>query len=80
LGVLIELNVGAIREVGSELAQNHLMRAYAIAKNEGCQFTFGTDSHSIKGLEGISFANEIANYLRLRSSDIAEFVRDGVIE
>ena len=80
LGVLIELNVGAIREVGSELAQNHLMRAYSIAKNEGCQFTFGTDSHSIKGLEGISFANEIANYLRLRSSDIAEFVRDGVIE
>lgn len=80
LGVFIELNVGAIREVNSDLDNNQLMRAYQIAKDMGCSFTFGTDSHSIKGLEGISFGNEIANKLKLKASDIAEFVRDGVIE
>lgn len=80
LGVYIELNVGAIREFSSDLDNNEIMRAYKIAKDEGCLFTFGTDSHSIKGLEGISFGNEIANKLKLKPTDLAEFVRDGVVE
>lgn len=77
-GVAIELNVGAIREAGTDLATNQLMRAYRIAKDAGCHFTFGTDSHSVKGLELIRFGSEIADALGLVPSDIAEFVRDGV--
>ena len=80
LGVAIEINVGAVREVNTDLDQNQLIRAYRIAKDVGCSFTFGTDSHSVKGLESIQYGGEIADKLGLVKSDIAEFLQDAVEE
>ena len=78
LGVYIELNIGAIREVSQNLADNRLIEIYRLAKAAGCRFTFGTDSHTVRGLEAIRFGNEVAAALELTPADIAEFVRDGV--
>ena len=78
LGVYIELNVGAITEVSFDMTNNRLIDLYRIAKAEGCQFTFGTDSHSVAGLELISHGDRVAEALELTKGDIAEFVRDGV--
>lgn len=80
IGVAIEINVGAVREVNTDLDQNQLIRAYRIAKDVGCSFTFGTDSHSVKGLELIQYGGEIADKLGLVKSDIAEFLQDAVEE
>ena len=80
LGLYIELNVGAITEVSFDMENNRLIDLYRIAKAEGCQFTFGTDSHSVKGLELIAYGDKVAGALDLKKTDIAEFVRDGVEE
>lgn len=78
LGVNMELGLNSIRTCDENLETNQLLRAYKIAKRMGCKFTFATDSHRIKDLERISFAETVADYMQLTPSDIAEFVRDGV--
>ncbi|MBQ8641179.1 MAG: hypothetical protein IJ480_03095 [Clostridia bacterium] len=77
MGLYIELNVGAITEVSFDMDNHRLMDLYKIAKAEGCQFTFGTDSHSVEGLELIAHANQVADALGLEPGDLAEFVRCG---
>lgn len=78
LGVFIEINIGAVREVGTDLQDNEMIRLFRIAKDAGCKFTFGTDAHSVSGLGDILFASDIAELLQLTRADIAEFLQDGV--
>lgn len=78
LGVNMELGLNSIRTCDENLDTNQLIRAYSIAKRMGCKFTFATDSHSVKDLERIFFAEKVAEKMQLTPSDIAEFVRDGV--
>ena len=80
MGVAIEINMCEMKGVNRDLSNNNLLNIYKIAKNEGCKFTFGTDSHTVKGLEEIRFADDVAQAMELRPSDIAEFVRYGVEE
>lgn len=75
MGLYIELNVGAITEVSFDMTDNALIDFYRIAKEEGCKFTFGTDSHSVKGLELISHADDVVKALALTEDDLAPFVR-----
>lgn len=78
MGIYIELNVGAITEVSFDFSDNRLIELYRIAKDAGCHFTFGTDSHSVDGLALISHADGIASALGLTKDDIAPFVQDAV--
>lgn len=80
LGVAIEINIGAVTEVNTDFDHNELIRAYRIAKNVGCKFTFGTDSHSVKGLELVAHGGAIADKLEFTKNDIVEFLRDGIEE
>ena len=57
------------------------MRVFSIAKNVGCQFTFGTDTHSVKGLEAIRIGDEVCDQLGFTRDDIAPYLaEDGVID
>lgn len=79
LGVYMEINTGAVSECGLKLGENGLMRVYAIAKEAGCKFTFGTDSHTVKGLEMIKIGNDVCDHLKLTRGDIAPYLaEDGV--
>lgn len=80
MGVYIEINMCEVKGVNPDLPNNHLLDIYKVAKEQGCKFTFGTDSHTVKGLEEIKFADSVAAEMELSISDIAEFVRDGVEE
>ena len=81
IGAYVEINTGSVRECGPDLASNELMRVFAIAKRVGCQFTFGSDSHSVTGLESIRLGNEVCDFLGLTRKDIAPFLaEDGVID
>ena len=80
LGVSLEINTDSVEACGLDMAQNQLVRILGIAKDVGCQFTFGSDSHSIAGLEKIKLADEVIKYLDLNKSHLAEFVRDAVID
>ena len=80
VGAYVEINVGAVGECGWDLDKNELMRVFAIAKRMGCQFTFGTDSHTTNGLEAIKHANAVCDRLGLTRGDIAPYLaEDGVI-
>ena len=79
VGAYVEINLGSVRECGLDLTENQLMRVFTAAKRAGCQFTFGTDSHSVVGLEGIRLGNEVSDYLGLTRADIAPYLaEDGV--
>lgn len=80
LGVSIEINTDSVAACGLDLSQNQLMRIFGIAKNVGCSFTFGSDSHSVAGLEKIKLADDIIKHLDLNKSHLAELVRDAVID
>jgi hypothetical protein len=80
IGAYVEINTGSVRECGMDLSANELMRVFAIAKRVGCQFTFGTDTHTVQGLEAIKLGNEVCDYLGLTNKDIAPYLaEDGVI-
>lgn len=80
IGAYVEVNTGSVRECGLDLSANELMRVFAIAKRVGCKFTFGTDSHTVQGLEGIKIGNDVCDYLGLTVADIApHLAEDGVI-
>lgn len=81
VGAYAEINIGSVLECGEDLASNELMRVFAIAKRVGCKFTFGSDTHSTKGLEIIRFGNDVCDYLGLTRRDIAPYLaEDGVID
>lgn len=80
LGVAIELNVGAITEVNSDLTDNEMIRIFSVAKQAGCRFTFGTDSHTVAGLAAITRGDDIAAALHLTRADLADLVADAVEE
>ena len=63
-----------------DLEQNQLIRVFRNAKRAGCQFTFGTDSHSVKSLDIIRVGDTVADVLGLTKADIAEYLREGVEE
>ena len=80
-GAYVEIQPMGIRWFEHDLSKNNLARAFKIAKEVGCQFTFGTDAHSLEALSIIKdYSDEFVEYLGLTKSDIAEFVRDSVIE
>ena len=78
IGAYVEINTGAVLEYGLDLTSNELMRVFTIAKRAGCQFTFGTDSHTVDGLETIKLGNEVCDFLGLTRRDIAPFLADYV--
>ena len=80
IGAYCEINCAAVTEHGMDLEQNQLMRVFRNAKKAGCQFTFGTDSHSVKALELIRVGDQVSEYLGLTKADIAEYLREGVEE
>lgn len=81
IGAYVEINTGSVWECGTDLTANELMRVFAIAKRVGCQFTFGTDSHSVAGLEGIKLGDAVCDFLGMSRSDIAPFLaEDGVVD
>lgn len=81
VGAYVEINTVSVTNRGSDFASNEIMRVYALAKQVGCQFTFGTDSHSVGALKRIEIANDICDYLGLTREDIAPFLaEDGVID
>ena len=87
MGVAIEINLCEVRGVTPDLPNSNLLKIYKVAKEQGCKFTFGTDSHSVAELEnrifmpdGLNLANAVVEEMQLTKNDIAEFVREGIEE
>lgn len=80
-GAYIEINISELKGSEPDLSKNGYMRYFRIAKEVGCQFTFGTDAHAVNALQGVvNFGGEICELLGLTKNDFAEFVRDSIEE
>ena len=75
-GIAVEVNVSAFRNNTLEdLVCGEEMRMFRLAKEEGCFFTFGSDSHDDSSHKNYKIATDIANHLGLTENDLHPFVR-----
>lgn len=78
-GIAIEINTSSYRtRTPGELINHPAMEMFAIAKECGCKFTFGSDSHTAKAevaRDYWSYAHFIAGLLNLCENDLAPMVR-----
>lgn len=66
MNVAMDVNMSAYTKVD-------VMR---IAKEVGCKFAFGTDAHSVAGLETIRRANEISELIFITESNLIDLVKE----
>lgn len=75
MGVGIEINTGAFKFRDNDFADEPMIRVMKLAKAAGCKFTFGTDAHSLAGLDKIRMADRITELCNINEDDVMEFVR-----
>lgn len=76
--IAIEINTSCVFTKGitnENIHESDLMRIFKIAKECGCKFIFGSDSHCIPHLKRVLEAGVIAEVLGLEDSDIANIAR-----
>ena len=75
-GIAVEINLSKFRKysVGQILESNNL-RQFRIAKECGCQFTFGSDSHTMWHQEDFHNFYVVAGAIDLTAEDLSPFVR-----
>ncbi len=75
-GIAVEVNVSCMRgKTPEEIANLEEMRLFRIAKDEGCLFTFGSDSHDDLSHKYYSNATLVAELLNLTEKDLHPLVR-----
>ncbi|MBQ9079688.1 MAG: hypothetical protein IJY27_01300 [Clostridia bacterium] len=75
LNVAIEINTGAFRFPENDYADEPFIRVMKIAKNVGCRFTFGTDTHSLAGMDNIRKGDDISRIVCITESDLADILK-----
>jgi histidinol phosphatase-like PHP family hydrolase len=73
----IEINIGSFFNESplDDIFKRSYLRMYQIAKDCGCQFSFGSDTHSINKLSRIKLGELIADYLKLTEDDLIDLVK-----
>lgn len=76
-GIAVEINTECFKDITKEnFEQFGAIRMFGIAREMGCKFTFGSDSHSEKGHESyLSTAQTIIDCLEIEETDIAVIAR-----
>ncbi len=74
--IAFEINVAYSKNMTpQQIADDCHMRMFSLAKECGCKFTFGSDSHDNKQHDFYPNADIIANLLNLKEDDLAEICR-----
>ena len=69
LGIGLEVNVGCFN-AENDYADEANIRTIRIARDAGCKFTFGTDTHSLKGLGSITKGERISELTGITEADL----------
>ncbi len=75
--IAIEINMGCIKKYSNNFANAPQLRMFTIAKEAGCKFYFGSDSHQKDGQALYLFNNAslVADVLGLKEDDLADFTK-----
>lgn len=75
-GIAFELNMSYSKGMTSQdIADDCHIRMFTIAKECGCKFTFGSDSHDDKAHDFYENADILADILGIQEDDLAEICR-----
>lgn len=74
LGVGIEINTSCFN-AADDYANEANIRTMKIAKDVGCKFTFGTDTHSLKGLDNIRKGDRISELVGITEADLLDVAK-----
>lgn len=75
-GIAFEINMaGVSRRTDEEIEKLPQIRLFRLAKECGCKFIFGSDSHDIQPHRLYHRAEFVAHLLELKESDLAEIAR-----
>lgn len=74
LGVAMEINTASYAFPDNDYADDPTVRVMKIAKAAGCRFTFGTDTHSLKGLDTIRRGDILSATIGIEESDLAQLI------
>lgn len=75
LGVAMEINTAGYYYSENDYNDDPTVRVMRLAKAAGCRFTFGTDTHSLKGLDGIRKGDLLSDAIGITEKDLADFVK-----
>ena len=76
-GIAVEINTSGIgRYKAEEIADSQYVRMFGLAKECGCKFTFGSDSHTSSGHDRYAeICDALVKALSLTENDICDFVK-----
>lgn len=75
-GIAVEINVASlIGKTDEQITYYPAMRMYRLAKECGCKFTFGSDSHDSNDRNAYAIMDFVAELLGLKDTDIAPIAR-----
>lgn len=75
VGAYIEINTGAFTARKDNFEGEGAIRVMKLAKQVGCKFTCGTDTHSLKGLDDIRTGDDITEICGITEDDLADYVK-----
>jgi len=74
--IAIEINAGAFHRCSvAEIATDPMIHMLRLAKDAGCKFVFGSDSHNDTGHDRFFKNYVVATILELTDADIADFAK-----
>jgi histidinol phosphatase-like PHP family hydrolase len=75
-GIAVEINVAGVQNDREKILASEKLRGFRLAKECGCKFTFGSDSHNDREHDNFAAVSAIfARELGLKENDLAEKVR-----
>ena len=75
-GIAFEINVSSMQKKNhDEIERASQMRLFRLAKEQGCKFLFGSDSHRAASHDFFGNADFVAGLLELKNDDIAPIAR-----
>ena len=75
-GIAYEINISSLhRKTHEEIEKAAVIRLFRLAKEEGCRFLFGSDTHDASKEVNYERADYIASLLDLKESDLAPIAR-----
>ncbi len=77
-GIAVEINIGTMKQFDENSVETaEEIRMFTIAKEMGCKFVFGSDSHNVHNYKDyyIDKCNMMAKVLSLKDEDILNFVK-----
>ena len=75
-GIAVEINIGNYHEMeDADIERCSQIRMFHLAKECGCKFIFGSDSHNRRRHDSYRHTNVLADILGLKEDDIIEIAR-----